>query len=77
MTTLTRRATVYLDPGLHRAIRLKSIETTRSVSDLINDALRAELAEDADDLAAFDERKNESTVNFETFVKELRRHGKI
>lgn len=77
MTTLTRRATVYLDPGLHRAIRLKSIETTRSVSDLINDALRAELAEDADDLAAFDERKNEPTVNFETFVKELRRHGKI
>ena len=77
MTTLTKRATVYLDPGLHRAIRLKSIETTRSVSDLVNDALRGELAEDADDLAAFDERKNEPTLNFETFVKELRRHGKI
>lgn len=77
MTTLTKRATVYLDPGLHRAIRLKSIETTRSVSDLVNDALRGELAEDADDLAAFDERNNEPTLNFETFVKELRRHGKI
>ncbi len=77
MTTLTKRATVYLDPGLHRAIRLKSIETTRSVSDLVNDALRGELAEDADDLAAFDERTNEPTLNFETFVKELRRHGKI
>ena len=77
MTTLTKRATVYLDPGLHRAIRLKSIETTRSVSDLVNDALRGELAEDADDLAAFEERKNEPTLNFETFVKELRRHGKI
>ncbi|MBA4388621.1 MAG: CopG family transcriptional regulator [Verrucomicrobia bacterium] len=77
MTTLTKRATVYLDPGLHRAIRLKSIETARSVSDLVNDALRDELAEDANDLAAFDERKNEPTLNFETFVKELRRHGKI
>lgn len=77
MTTLTRRATVYLEPGLHRAIRLKSVETARSVSDLVNDALRGELAEDANDLAAFDERKNEPTQNFETFVKELRRHGKI
>ncbi len=77
MTTLTKRATIYLDPRLHRAIRLKSIETTRSISDLVNDALRADLAEDADDLSAFDERKNEPTLNFETFVKELRRHGKI
>lgn len=77
MTTLTKRATVYFDPGLYRAIRLKSVETTRSVSDLVNDALRDELAEDANDLAAFDERKNEPTLNFEAFVKELRRHGKI
>lgn len=77
MTTLTKRATVYLDPGLHRAIRLKSIETARSVSDLVNNALRDELAEDANDLAAFDERKSEPTLTFETFVKELRRHGKI
>ena len=77
MTTLTKRATVYLDPGLHRAVRLKSIETARSVSDLVNDALRDGLAEDANDLAAFDERNNEPTLNFETFVKELRRHGKI
>jgi hypothetical protein len=77
MTTLTKRATVYLDPGLHRAIRLKSVETARSVSDLVNDALRDELAEDANDLAVFEERRNEPTLSFETFVKELRRHGKI
>jgi hypothetical protein len=77
MTTLTKRATVYLDPGLHRAIRLKSVETARSVSDLVNDALRDELAGDANDLAAFEERKNEPTLSFEAFVKELRRHGKI
>lgn len=77
MTTLTKRATVYLDPGLYRAIRLKSIETARSVSDLVNAALRAELVEDANDLAVFDERKKEPTLNFEAFVKELRHHGKI
>ena len=54
MTTLTKRATVYLDPALHRALRLKSVETSRSVSDLLNEALRCELAEDAQDLNAFD-----------------------
>ncbi len=77
MTALTKRATVYLDPALHKALRLKSIETNRSMSDLINDAVREELAEDADDLAAFEARKNEPTVTFEDFVKELKRDGKI
>jgi len=77
MTTLTKRATVYLDPDLHKALRLKAFETSRSVSDLINDALRDELAEDDADLAAFDARKDEPTVSFEAFVKELKRNGKI
>ena len=77
MTALTKRATVYLDPALHKALRLKSLETNRSMSDLINDAIREELAEDADDLAAFEARKNEPTVTFEDFVKELKRDGKI
>ena len=69
MTTLTKCATVYLEPDLHRALRLKSVETARSVSDLLNDAIRDELAGDAEDLAAFDARKNESTMGFEDFVK--------
>ena len=77
MTTLTKRATVYLEPALHKALRLKSLETARSLSDLINDAVRGELAEDASDLAAFDARKNEPTLSFEDFVKELKRNGKI
>jgi hypothetical protein len=76
-TTLTKRATVYLEPDLHRALRLKSVETSQSVSDLLNDAIRHELAEDAEDLAAFDARQHEPTVAFEDFVKGLRRHGKI
>ena len=77
MTTLTKRATVYLEPALHRALRLKSIETSRSLSDLINDAVRTELAEDAEDLGIFDARKNEPTIKFEDFVKELKRNGKL
>ena len=77
MTTLTKRATVYLEPNLHKALRLKAVETSRSVSELLNDAIRDELAEDAEDLGAFDTRKNEPTIAFEDFVKDLKRHGKI
>jgi len=77
MTTLTKRATVYLEPNLHKALRLKSVETSRSLSDLLNDAIRSELAEDAEDLGVFDARKNEPTMVFEDFVKELKRNGKI
>jgi len=77
MTTRTKRATVYLDPELHKALRLKSVETSLSVSEVVNDAVREALAEDAEDLAAFEERQREPTLSFEDFVKELRRHGKI
>jgi predicted transcriptional regulator len=77
MKTPATRATVYLDPDLHKALRLKAFETARSLSDLVNEAIRAELAEDADDLAAFDARKKEPTLSFEDFVKDLKRHGKL
>ena len=77
MTELTKRATVYLDPVLHKALRLKSVETSRSMSDLINDAIRDELAEDADDLAMFRIRQDEPTIAFEDFVTQLKHDGKI
>ena len=77
MSTLTKRATVYLDPLLHKALRLQSIETSRSMSELINDAIRDELAQDAQDIAAFDERNAEPTVDFTEFVKGLKRDGTI
>jgi len=77
MGELTKRATVYLDPRLHRALRLKAVETSKSVSELINEAIRFSLAEDAEDLAAFEERVKEPLVPYETFLKELRQHGRI
>ena len=77
MAAPSKRTTVYLDPALHKALRLKSVETSRSMSDLINEAIREELAEDADDLAAFEARKKEPTVSFEAFVKKLKRDGKL
>lgn len=72
-----KRATVYFDPNLHRALRLKAAATDRSMSDLVNEAVRSSLAEDADDLLAFEQRADEPEVSFETVVKELKRSGKL
>jgi len=77
MTTATKRATIYLDPKLHRALRIKSVETSYSMSNLVNDAVALALAEDADDLAAFEERAHEPLLSYEDALKELKRHGKI
>jgi len=72
-----KRATVYFDPDVHRALRLKAAASDRSISDMVNDAVKAALAEDADDLAAFAERKNEKSLSFDTFVQGLKRRGRI
>ncbi len=77
MTTLTKRATVYLRPSLHRALRLKSVETSRSLSEIVNEAVQLSLAEDAEDIAAFRERANEPTISFEAALKELKQNGRI
>ncbi|MCX6355027.1 MAG: CopG family transcriptional regulator [Candidatus Aureabacteria bacterium] len=77
MTALSKRATIYLNPDLFRVIRIKSAETSKSVSEIVNDAIRLALAEDAEDLAAFDDRAHEPVIAFEKALKELRRHGKI
>ena len=74
---MTKRATVYLDADLHRAVRMKAVEIEKSVSDLVNAALRQSLAEDADDLAAFRDRAKEPNLDFEAVVKDLRRRGKL
>ena len=72
-----KRVTVYLRPALHRALRIKAAETDTSVSDLVNQAVRAALAEDAEDLAAFDDRSREPAVPFEDMVRDLKRRGVI
>lgn len=72
-----KRATIYLDPALHRALRLKAVETDQSISELVNTAVRHSLAEDARDLAAFDARAGEPNLAFEDVVKDLKRRGKL
>ena len=73
----SRRTTIYFESAIHHALRLKSIETERSLSDLVNEAVRLSLAEDAEDLAAFEERALEENLSFEAVVKDLKRRGQI
>jgi hypothetical protein len=74
---MAKRATVYFEEPVHKALRLKAAETDQSVSDLVNDAVRRALAEDADDLAAFRDRADEPTLAFEEFVADLKRRGRL
>jgi hypothetical protein len=75
--TTTRRATVYFEENVHKALRLKAAETEQSLSDLVNAAVRYALAEDADDLAAFRDRAKEPTLAFEDLLRDLKRRGKL
>ncbi|MBI4832825.1 MAG: CopG family transcriptional regulator [Candidatus Lindowbacteria bacterium] len=77
MATKTKRATIYFDPDLHKTLRLKSAETSRSVSELVNEAVREALLEDAEDLAAFEERADEPLISYEDMVKRLRKDGHL
>ena len=77
MKTAQKRATVYFDSHLHRALRIKAAETDQPLSKIINDAVKLSLAEDAEDLAAFEERANEPSLPFEQVLKDLRKRGKL
>ena len=72
-----KRATVYFDPGIHRALRVKAAETEQIGYELVNAALRLSLAEDSEDLAAFDARASEPSVAFADVLKDLKRRGKL
>jgi hypothetical protein len=77
MKTNQKRATIYFDADLHRALRMKAAETDRSVSELVNQAVQLTLAEDAEDIAAFEERRHEPNISFEDVLKDLKSRGKI
>ncbi len=77
MATLSKRSTIYLDPVLHQALRLKSLETSRSMSEIINEALREALSEDGEDLSAFDERADEPLISYDQMLKRLKKDGRI
>jgi hypothetical protein len=73
----TKRATVYFDPEIHRALRLKAAVTERSISELVNEAVELALGEDAEDLEIFEQRRGEPVLSFDEVVKDLKRRGRI
>jgi hypothetical protein len=73
----SKRATIYLEPSIHRALRVKAAETDQSISELVNSAVRQSLVDDAADLAAFDERAAEPVLAFEAVIKDMKRRGKL
>lgn len=72
-----KRATVYFEADVHRALRLRAAAMDRSISDMVNDAVKAALAEDAEDLTAFADRINDRSLSFDTFVQSMKRRGRI
>ncbi len=74
---MNKRSTIYFEPELHKALRIKAANTERSISDLVNDAIRQALREDQEDLAAFEERAAEPAITYEALLEDLKVHGKI
>jgi len=75
MSQLSQRPTVYFDPQMHKALRLKAAQENRSISDIVNEAVALLASEDAEDIADFDSRKNEPTVDYANFVASLKNDG--
>jgi hypothetical protein len=77
MEATVKRATIYLDEIVHKALKIKALETSRSISELVNSAVKNALAEDAEDLAAFANRANEPLLSYDEMVKRLKEDGRI
>lgn len=77
MATQAKRATIYFDPDLHKALKLKAAETSRSITDLVNTAVREALSEDAEDLIAFENRQDEPLISYDQMIKKLKKNGSI
>lgn len=77
MATHLKRATVYIRPEIHQAIKLKSVTSNQSISDIVNDALIAILSEDEEDLRSFDEHASDPLMTYEELLAKLKADGKI
>ena len=77
MSELSKRSTVYFEPEIHRALRMKAASTNISVSEVVNEAVRIALREDQEDLSAFEQRAGEPVLSYEELLKDLELNGKL
>jgi hypothetical protein len=77
MSDLSKRSTVYFDPAIHQALKLKAASTNVSLSELVDDAVRLLMLEDQEDLASIADRVSEPVMTYESLLGDLKKHGKI
>jgi hypothetical protein len=77
MSDLSKRSTVYFDPVIHQALRMRAAATHTSLSELIDEAARLLMREDQEDLEAIADRVNEPAISYEALLKDLKKNGKI
>lgn len=77
MSNLSKRSTIYFEPKIHQALKVKAASSHLSVSELVDEAVRLLMSEDQEDLAAFSERENEKEISYEALLNDLKKHGKI
>lgn len=77
MRETSKRSTIYFEPDIHHALRVKAVNTHQSISEVVNEAVRLALREDVEDLSAFEERAEEPTLSYEALLKDLKSHGKL
>lgn len=77
MSNLSKRATVYFDPDIHQALKIKAATSDMSLSEIVDEAVRLLMREDQEDLAAFDDRIREPEISYDALLKDLRKHGKL
>lgn len=77
MSNLSKRSTIYFDPAIHQALKVKAASTQMSVSEFVDEAVKLLMLEDQEDLEAFAERADEPAVSYEALLNDLKKHGKI
>ena len=77
MATQAKRATIYFDPSIHQALKFKAVESSCSISTLVNEAVKAALSEDADDIIALEARANDPLISYSDMLKRLKKDGRI
>lgn len=77
MSDLSKRSTIYFDPAIHQALRLRAASAQISVSELVDEAVRLMMREDQEDLAAFTQRAAEPEISYEVLLADLKANGKL
>ncbi|WP_439101367.1 CopG family transcriptional regulator [Congregibacter sp.] len=77
MSDLSKRSTIYFEPSIHQALKVKAAATQHSISELVDEAIRLLMSEDQEDLAAFSDREDEKEISYEALLNDLKKHGKI